>query len=207
MKKIISLILAIAMILTLTLALSSCGEKYYFVEMSVKDCGKMVILLDAGTAPITVENFLNLVRSGFYDGITFHRIIEGFVIQGGDPDGDGMGGSDKAIKGEFEANGHKNNISHKAGVISMARTGGNAFNNYGYDTATSQFFICNADASYSLDGLYAAFGWVVEGMDVVYKITEMGINTSSYEDGVITDKNEQPVIEYIKVLPDYEYNR
>ena len=206
MKKIISLILTIAMILTFTLVFSSCGKEYYFVEMSVKDCGKMIILLDRGTAPITVDNFLSLVKSGFYDGITFHRIIEGFVIQGGDPDGDGMGGSDKTIKGEFEANGHKNDISHTAGVISMARTGGNALNNYGYDTATSQFFICNADASYSLDGLYAAFGWVVEGMDVVYKITEMGINANSYVDGVIKKKSEQPVIEYIKVI-DYDYNR
>ena len=205
MKKIISIILTIAMIFTFTLVFSSCGKEYYFVEMSVKDCGKMVILLDRGTAPITVDNFLSLVKSGFYDGLTFHRIIEGFVIQGGDPDGDGMGGSDKTIKGEFEANGHKNDISHKAGVISMARTGGNALNNYGYDTATSQFFICNDDASYSLDGLYAAFGWVVEGMDVVYKITDKGINTSSYNDGVIEDKNEQPVIEYIKVLDNYNY--
>ena len=207
MKKIISLILAIAMILSFTLALSSCGKEYYFVEMSVKDCGKMVILLDRGTAPITVDNFLSLVSSGFYDGLTFHRIIEGFVIQGGDPDGDGRGGSDTTIKGEFEANGHKNDIQHVEGVISMARTSGDRFNNYGYDTATSQFFICNADARASLDGLYAAFGWVVEGMDVVHKITNLGINTDSYYNGVITDINEQPVIEYIKILEDYKYYR
>ena len=200
MKKIISIILTIAMILTFTLVFSSCGQEYYFVEMSVKDCGKMVILLDATTAPVTVDNFLTLVKSGFYDGLTFHRVIEGFVIQGGDPEGTGMGGSSKKIKGEFEANGHKNDISHTEGVISMARS--NA-----YDSASSQFFICNADASYSLDGLYAAFGWVVEGMEVVHKITEVGTSANSYSGGVIQSKYEQPVIEYIKVLDNYQYNK
>ena len=137
MKKIISLILSLAMVLTLSLALFSCGKPdacaykkerdvtgrdIHFVEMSVKDCGKMVILLDATTAPITVANFLSLVESGFYDGLTFHRIIEGFMIQGGDPDGNGQGGSGTQIKGEFAENGVNNDISHIEGVISMART-------------------------------------------------------------------------------------
>ena len=214
MKKIISIILTIAMILTFTLVFSSCGKEYYFVEMSVKDCGKMVILLDRGTAPITVDNFLNLVKSGFYDGLTFHRIIEGFMIQGGDPDGDGRGGSDKTIKGEFAENGVKNNIAHVEGVISMARTNDP-------DSATSQFFICNADARESLDGKYAAFGWVVEGLEVVHKITDLGMPKTDYYEyyktnpqiwhyygnGAISNKADQPVIEYIKVLDNYEYNK
>ena len=233
MKKIISLILAFAMIFTLSLALASCGGRdacahleerdvtgrdIHFVEMSVKDCGKMVILLDATTAPITVANFLSLVKSGFYDGLTFHRIMEGFMIQGGDPDGDGRGGSDTAIKGEFAENGHYNDIPHIEGVISMARTGGNEFNNYGYDTATSQFFICNDDAREALDGKYAAFGYVVKGLNVVHKITELGMPKTDYYEyyetnrqiwqyygnGAISNKADQPVIEYIKVLEDYK---
>ena len=207
MKKIISLILTIAMILTFTLVFSSCGKEYYFVEMSVRDCGKMIILLDRGTAPITVDNFLSLVESGFYDGLTFHRIMEGFMIQGGE------GGSSKTIKGEFSENGVKNNIAHVEGVISMARTNDP-------DSATSQFFICNADARASLDGKYAAFGWVVEGLDVVHKITALGMPKTNYYEyyatnpqiwqyygnGIISNKADQPVIEYIKVI-DYEYNR
>ena len=227
MKKIISLILAIAMTLTFTLVFSSCGKPdacaykkerdvtgrdIHFVEMSVKDCGKMVILLDATTAPITVANFLSLVESGFYDGLTFHRIMEGFMIQGGDPDGDGSGGSDTSIKGEFDSNGHKNDIQHIEGVISMARTNEP-------DSATSQFFICNADARASLDGNYAAFGYVVKGLQVVHKITALGMPKTDYYDkfyetspelwqyysnGKISNKEDQPVIEYIKLLPDYE---
>ena len=226
MKKIISLILAIAMMLTLILAMCSCGEtnacaylterdiegrEIYFVEMSVKNCGKMVILLDATTAPITVENFLSLVKDGFYDGLTFHRIMEGFMIQGGDPDGDGRGGSDKTIFGEFQSNGYKNDIQHIEGVISMARTSDP-------NSATSQFFICNADARQSLDGSYAAFGYVVKGLDVVHKITEIGMPKTAYYEyyatnpeiwqyygnGAIYNKADQPVIEYIKVLDNYK---
>lgn len=233
MKKILSLLLTAAMILTLTLALFSCGNgnacaylkerdvtgrDIHFVEMKVKDCGTMVILLDATTAPITVANFLSLVEEGFYDGLTFHRIMEGFMIQGGDPDGDGRGGSENEIKGEFEKNGHKNDIQHIEGVISMARTGGDSSNNYGYDTATSQFFICNDDARASLDGSYAAFGYVVKGLDVVHRITALGMPKTDYYEyyetnpqiwqyygnGAISNKSDQPVIEYIKILPDYK---
>ena len=127
------------------------------------DNGRIIkIELDESAAPITTENFKNLVRSGFYDGLTFHRIISGFMIQGGDPKGNGTGGSGKNIKGEFASNGVKNPIAHKRGVISMAR----AMNP---DSASSQFFIMHADAPH-LDGEYAAFGHVTEGMDAVDEI-------------------------------------
>jgi peptidyl-prolyl cis-trans isomerase B (cyclophilin B) len=127
------------------------------------DNGRVIkIELDESAAPITTENFKNLVKSGFYDGLTFHRIIPGFMIQGGDPKGNGTGGSGKNIKGEFASNGVKNPILHKRGVISMAR----AMNP---DSASSQFFIMHADAPH-LDGEYAAFGHVVEGMDAVDEI-------------------------------------
>ncbi len=127
------------------------------------DNGRIIkIELDESAAPITTENFKNLVRSGFYDGLTFHRIIPGFMIQGGDPKGNGTGGSGKNIKGEFASNGVKNPIAHKRGVISMAR----AMNP---DSASSQFFIMHADAPH-LDGEYAAFGHVTEGMDAVDEI-------------------------------------
>ncbi len=127
------------------------------------DNGRVIkIELDESAAPITVENFINLVKSGFYDGLTFHRIIPGFMIQGGDPNGNGTGGSGHNIKGEFASNGVNNPIRHKRGVISMAR----AMNP---NSASSQFFIMHADAPH-LDGEYAAFGHVVEGMDAVDEI-------------------------------------
>jgi peptidyl-prolyl cis-trans isomerase B (cyclophilin B) len=113
-------------------------------------------------APITVENFVKLVKQGFYDGLTFHRIIPGFMIQGGDPEGNGTGGPGWNIKGEFSSNGVKNDLQHKRGVISMARA-------MDPDSAGSQFFIMHADASY-LDGQYAAFGKVIDGMDEVDRI-------------------------------------
>lgn len=121
--------------------------------------------LDPKAAPITVANFKKLVREGFYDGLTFHRIIPGFMIQGGDPLGNGMGGSKENIKGEFAANGVRNPISHKRGVISMARA-------QDPDSASSQFFIMHADAGY-LDGQYAAFGHVVDGMETVDEIASV----------------------------------
>lgn len=120
------------------------------------------IELDASVAPITVANFEKLVKEGFYDGLTFHRIIPGFMIQGGDPLGNGMGGSKETIKGEFASNGVSNPLKHTRGVISMARS-------MDPNSASSQFFIMHADAPH-LDGNYAAFGKVVEGMDVVDQI-------------------------------------
>jgi peptidyl-prolyl cis-trans isomerase B (cyclophilin B) len=135
------------------------------VEITMQDGGKIDIELDPQAAPITVENFLKLVNEGFYDELTFHRIIPGFMIQGGDPEGTGVGGSDTTIKGEFSSNGVDNQISHERGVISMARS-------QSPDSASSQFFITNADSLF-LDGEYAAFGHVTEGMDVVDKISEV----------------------------------
>ena len=125
--------------------------------------GKQIKLeLNAEAAPLTVENFLSLVKEGFYDGLIFHRVIPGFMIQGGDPLGNGMGGSEKKIKGEFAANGHPNPIRHTRGVISMARS-------MDKNSASSQFFIMHADAPH-LDGQYAAFGKVVEGIETVDEI-------------------------------------
>lgn len=166
-KKLTAIILS----LTLLTALAGCGneetdgtgstEKYgtHHAVITVKDYGVIKLELDGDTAPITVKNFVELAKSGFYDGLTFHRIISGFMIQGGDPDGNGSGGSGKEIKGEFSFNGVENNIKHKRGVISMARS-------KSYDSASSQFFIMHRDAEH-LDGQYAAFGHVTEGMEVV----------------------------------------
>ena len=159
------------------------------VLITVKDYGNIKIELDADNAPITVTNFVNLVNDKFYDGLTFHRIINGFMIQGGDPNHDGTGGSDKTIKGEFSENGITNNLSHKRGVISMARS--NDMN-----SASSQFFIVHEDSTF-LDGQYAAFGTVLEGMDVVDKIVEKVVTTD--DNGTVEYEN-QPVIESIRVV-------
>lgn len=159
------------------------------VQITVKEYGTIEVALDEEAAPLTVENFLKLTEEGFYDGLTFHRIIDGFMIQGGDPKGNGTGGSDETIKGEFSENGVENPLSHTRGAISMARS-------QGYDSASSQFFIVQEDSTY-LDGQYAAFGYVTEGMDVVDKICE----DVSVEDqnGTVLPEN-QPVIESIKVV-------
>jgi len=131
------------------------------VQLTMADGGVIVIQLNEAQAPITCENFLNLVREGFYDGLTFHRAVPDFVIQGGDPNGNGTGGSDP-IKGEFTANGVTNTLKHVRGVISMARSDD-------YDSGSCQFFICLADCT-SLNGLYAAFGTVIDGMDDVVDV-------------------------------------
>ena len=136
----------------------------HHVTIDVQDYGTISLELDADTAPLSVTNFINLANEGFYDGLTFHRIISGFMIQGGDPNGNGTGGSEKTIKGEFSANGVENDISHVRGVISMARA-----NNP--DSGSSQFFIVHEDSTF-LDGQYAAFGHVTDGMDVVDAICE-----------------------------------
>lgn len=139
-----------------------------YVQIEMVGGGKIVIELDEKNAPITATNFKKLVGEGFYDGLIFHRVIEDFMIQGGDPQGTGMGGSKETIKGEFAFNGVSNLISHKRGVISMARS------QY-YNSASSQFFICHGDASF-LDGQYAAFGRVVEGIEVVDRIATVPTN-------------------------------
>lgn len=159
---------------------------YYDCEIKIKNYGSIKLKLDANTAPITVSNFVGLANDGFYNGLTFHRIIKGFMIQGGDPNGDGTGGSKDTIKGEFSSNGVDNPLKHTRGVISMARSQSN-------DSASSQFFIMHEDAP-SLDGEYAAFGCAYLGMDIVDKIC----NDAKTEDsnGTVLKKN-QPVIESI----------
>jgi peptidyl-prolyl cis-trans isomerase B (cyclophilin B) len=142
---------------------SACGNKQKSdakgVTITMEDGSTMVFELDENAAPITVENFVSLAEKGFYNGLTFHRIISGFMIQGGDPEGTGMGGSDKNIKGEFAVNGVENNISHERGTISMARAQDN-------NSASSQFFIVHEDSK-GLDGSYAAFGKLVKGFETL----------------------------------------
>ena len=167
---------------------TNSGYGTHHAVIKVKDYGDIKLVLDGDTAPITVKNFVELAKSGFYDGLTFHRIIKGFMIQGGDPKGNGTGGSDKTIRGEFSKNGVENNISHKRGVISMARLQDN-------NSASSQFFIMHEDGDY-LDGSYAAFGHVTEGMDVVDKIAE---NTPVTDSNGTVLKENQPIIEKIVI--------
>lgn len=162
----------------------------HHVDIEVSNYGTIEVELDADTAPITVTNFINLANSGFYNGLTFHRVIDGFMIQGGDPKGDGTGGSSEKIKGEFKSNGVENNISHVRGTISMARSSAN-------NSASSQFFIMQKDTP-SLDGQYAAFGTVTSGMDIVDKICKDYTDTN--QNGVITDKSKQPVISTVRVV-------
>ncbi len=155
------------------------AEVSQIVEMEMENGGKVKIGLCPQYAPETVENFVKLAKEGFYDGLTFHRVISGFMVQGGDPEGTGMGGSDEEIKGEFASNGFKDNIiAHKRGVISMARS-------QMPDSASSQFFIVHQDAPH-LDGQYAAFGVVLEGMEVIDEI-------ASVETGA-NDKPTEPVV-------------
>lgn len=163
-------------------------SKTYIADIVVKDYGTIEVELDPKEAPLTCENFIELANEGFYDNLTFHRVIKGFMIQGGDPNGDGTGGSEKTVKGEFSSNGVENNLSHERGVISMARSSDK-------DSASSQFFICDADDPF-LDGDYAAFGKVIKGMDVVDKIADDAKPTDN--NGSIS-KDEQPVIETITI--------
>lgn len=161
----------------------------HHVTIDVKDYGTISLELDADTAPISVTNFINLAKDGFYDGLTFHRIISGFMIQGGDPKGNGTGGSDQTIKGEFSENGVENDISHVRGTISMARANDP-------DSASSQFFIVHEDSTF-LDGQYAAFGHVTDGMDVVDAICE---NTPVQDNNGTVKAADQPVITSVTVI-------
>ena len=195
MKKTIAMILVLLMTAALFTACKKDAPEQngasgkHHVEIEIKDYGTITVELDADAAPITVENFLKLANEGFYNGLTFHRIMAGFMMQGGDPDGNGTGGSDETIKGEFSANGVENPLSHTRGAISMARS-------QNYNSASSQFFICHADSTF-LDGQYACFGYVTDGMDVVDAVCE---------DAEPTDNNgtipaaAQPVITEIRVL-------
>lgn len=160
----------------------------HHATIEVEGYGTIKLELDADVAPVTVANFAKLAGEGFYDGLTFHRIIEGFMAQGGDPNGNGTGGSDEKIVGEFSDNGHPNSISHVRGTISMARS-------QAYNSASSQFFIMQADTP-SLDGQYAAFGRVTEGMDVVDAMCEAARPTDN--NGTIAAA-DQPRIASVKM--------
>lgn len=214
MKKIVSLTLLLILAVTAIIGLSSCAPggngnsieycEYFFtrdnsgrdikyVKLTIKNMGDIVLALDATAAPVTVANFVGLVGEGFYNGLTFHRVVENFVIQGGDPNKNGTGGSGKTIYGEFKENGYKkNDIQHIRGVISMARNGSS--NN----SATSQFFICLDDVRSSLDGKYAGFGYVIYGMSTVDKILAHGLKNVSGGDTVKAEK--QTVIEKAEVI-------
>ena len=206
MRKMLYSLFCLIMILSLTVFISGCDNKSTSDDSSNSNSNikkeekkeymtgkhniKIEVELDADTAPITVTNFIKLTKEGFYDGLTFHRIIDGFMIQGGDPLGNGTGGSDEKIKGEFARNGVTNNISHKRGVISMARA------SYSMDSASSQFFIVQKDSDF-LDGQYAAFGHVTSGMDVVDKICD---KVEVIDDNGTTLKKDQPIIKKISVI-------
>ncbi len=161
----------------------------HHVAIDVKDFGTIELELDADVAPVTVSNFCDLAASGFYDSLTFHRIINGFMIQGGDPLGNGTGGSSRLILGEFAENGIDNPISHKRGVISMARA-------YDLNSASSQFFIVHQDSDF-LDGSYAAFGTVTEGIEVVDAIAT---TVPVQDDNGTVNRADQPTITSIKVI-------
>ena len=196
MKKIIPALMA-----ALCLALTACGQTpadasasaaepigKYTAVIDIADYGAITLELDGDSAPLTVANFVKLAKDGFYDGLTFHRIMDGFMMQGGDPNGNGTGGSDETIPGEFSANGCDNPISHTRGTISMARA-------QDPNSASSQFFICQADCSF-LDGEYAAFGHVTEGLDVVDAVCAAARPT---DDNGTIPAEEQPVIESITI--------
>lgn len=176
LKRIICLVLAAGMLLGM---LSGCGSKKKPVATLTLEGGDQItIYLYPDQAPNTVANFISLANSGFYDGLTFHRVVEDFIMQGGDPNGDGTGGPGYAIRGEFSSNGVENDLSHVRGVLSMARSSSN-------DSAGSQFFIMHADSE-SLDGNYAAFGMVLGGLDTVDVIAS-----------VPTDSNDKPRTEQV----------
>lgn len=159
------------------------------VQINIRNYGSIEVELDATSAPITVANFLKLVNENFYDGLTFHRIIDGFMIQGGDPLGTGIGGSNDKIKGEFLANGIPNKISHVRGTISMARS-------MDKDSASSQFFIVHKDSTF-LDGQYAGFGTVTSGIEIVDAICQ---NVKVIDSNGTVLKENQPIIDNIIAL-------
>ena len=167
----------------------SQGVGTHHAEIDIQDYGTITVELDGDIAPITVQNFMDLANDGFYDGLTFHRIISGFMMQGGDPNGNGTGGSENTIKGEFSANGVENTLSHTRGAISMARS-------QAYDSASSQFFICHADSTF-LDGQYACFGYVTDGMDVVDAVCEAARPVDN--NGTIP-ADSQPVITAVRIV-------
>ncbi|MFI3166731.1 MAG: peptidylprolyl isomerase [Bacillota bacterium] len=199
MKKVFAIFLVVVMIFSMTACGESAEEQSYdnddyggtnpIVTIEMENGGIITIELYPDVAPATVANFVSLVEEGFYDGLIFHRCIEGFMIQGGDPLGTGTGGSDEKIVGEFSANGYENNLSHTRGVISMARSSS-------YDSASSQFFIMHQDYT-GLDGSYAAFGMVIDGMDVVDEIVSVEKTVGS--DGAYSSPIEQQIMKSVTV--------
>lgn len=211
-KKFLVCVLALMISICMAIALVGCGDKEksvgnatadspdnsdsamldekltYYADIDIKDYGTVTFKLEQSSAPITCANFVDLANSGFYNGLTFHRIIEDFMMQGGDPNGNGTGGSQNTIIGEFSVNGHSNNLSHTRGAVSMARSSD-------YNSASSQFFIVHKDSTF-LDGQYAVFGYVTDGMDIVDKICESANPTDN--NGTIASK-EQPVINSISI--------
>lgn len=195
-KKLIAAALALAILLAILFSMTACNDSDYpTVYLVIEDYGIVTIELYEDKAPITVANFTKLVNEGFYDGLTFHRIIESFMIQGGDPNGNGSGGADKDITGEFAMNGYDTGIEHVEGTISMARSGHpyEAYHNAGYvnipfserepfyNSASSQFFIVTETSennSASLDGNYAAFGKVTDGMKIIKQIAAVKTNAN-----------------------------
>lgn len=176
--------------------LGGCGSKSEGGSAdagSTADGDSFIITLYPDVAPITCENFEKLVKDGFYDGLTFHRVVEDFMAQGGDPNGNGTGGSSENIKGEFSLNGVENNLSHTRGVVSMARS-------QDYDSASSQFFICYTDDCTFLDGQYAAFGKVTEGMEIVDSFLE--VERSLGGDGALSSPNSPIIMEEVKMIDD-----
>ena len=193
MKKLICAVLALVLLCAIPLTMTSCKEEEvanYYADIEVENYGTITVKLYGQQAPITVNNFVNLAKSGFYDGLTFHRIIKGFMIQGGDPLGNGTGGSSEKIFGEFSENGYtENKLTHTRGVISMARNG------FSYNSASSQFFIVHEDSPH-LDGKYAAFGEVVSGMEIVDQICK---DAKPTDDNGTIKKSEQPKIVKITI--------
>ena len=162
----------------------------YIAEIEIADYGTITVALDGTAAPVSVQNFVDLVSEGFYDGLTFHRVITDFMIQGGDPNGNGTGGSEYTILGEFSANGVENNLSHTRGALSMARSSNN--NN----SASSQFFIVHQTSPH-LDGNYAVFGYVTDGIEIVDEIC-VAMTALGYVEAV--DPKDQPVITSIRIV-------
>lgn len=206
MKKLLSICLAALLLLSLAAcgktdtdtitdskadkpAAETAGVGTHHAEIDIQDYGTVTVELDGDAAPITVQNFMDLANAGFYNGLTFHRIIAGFMMQGGDPNGKGTGGSENTIKGEFSANGVENPLSHIRGAISMARA-------KDMDSASSQFFICHADSTF-LDGQYACFGYVTDGMDVVDAVCEAAQPT---DDNGTIPADQQPVITEVRMI-------
>ena len=185
----VTAVLCLVVILAVLLPKKGCASRVT-AKITVEGYGVITVELDPSAAPETVQNFVDLANSGFYNGVTFHRIMSGFMIQGGDPTGTGTGNSGKYIRGEFSANGVRNPISHVRGTISMARSP------YSYDSASCQFFIVHQDSTF-LDGQYAAFGHVTDGMDVVDAICADARPTDN--NGTIPPE-EQPVITSIVIV-------